>query len=251
MKRSRKRLLLILFLPVWLALVFIAVNLIQPRIGRLRDHNPELTAFQKHRLDQWAKQGAKRHISSRWRPLSRISPYLVEAVLIAEDDKFWEHGGFDWQAMREAMEKNWKEKTLRYGGSTISQQLAKNLFLSPSRSLVRKLREAILAWRLERALSKKRILEIYLNVVEWGDGVFGAEAAAGHYYGKPAARLNPPEAARLAAILPMPRRYTRSSFHRSRYLDERVTTIVDIMRRRGLAPEESPQPIRPFIRMGF
>ncbi|MBN2199666.1 MAG: monofunctional biosynthetic peptidoglycan transglycosylase [Candidatus Aminicenantes bacterium] len=251
MKRSRKRLLLILFLPIWLALVFTAVNLIHPRVGRLRDHNPELTAFQKHRLDQWAKQGAKRHITSRWRPLSRISPSLVEAVLIAEDDGFWAHAGFDWEAMREAMVKNWKKKTLRYGGSTITQQLAKNLYLSPSRSLVRKLREAILAWRLERALSKKRILEIYLNVVEWGDGIFGAEAAAGHYYGKSASRLSPPEAARLAAILPMPRRYTRSSFHRSRYLDERVATIMDVMRRRGLVPEGDPPAMSPFLRTAF
>lgn len=250
MRTSRKRLLLILLLPVWLGLVFVAVNLIHPRVGWLKDRNPELTSFQEHRLEEWRRGGSRRHITSRWRPLSRISPYLVQAVIVAEDDKFWDHRGFDWAAMREAMEKNWKKGTLRHGGSTISQQLAKNLFLSPARSLVRKFREAILTWRLERALSKKRIMEIYLNVVEWGEGIFGAEAAAGYYYGKSASRLSPQEAARLAAILPMPRRYNRRSFHASDYLDERVRDIVKVMRRRGQAPEEPPQ-INPFLGIGF
>jgi monofunctional biosynthetic peptidoglycan transglycosylase len=250
MRTSRKRLLLILLLPVWLGLVFIAVNFVHPRVGWLKDRNPELTSFQKHRLEEWRNEGSRRHITSRWRPLSRISPYLAQAVVIAEDDKFWEHHGFDWTAMREAMEKNWKKGTFRHGGSTISQQLAKNLFLSPARSLVRKFREAILTWRLERALSKKRILEIYLNVVEWGEGIFGAEAAAGYYYGKSAAALGPQEAARLAAILPMPRRYNRRSFHGSDYLDERVREIVKVMRRRGQAPEDLPQ-ITPFLGIAF
>lgn len=251
MKPSRKRLALLLFLPVWLGLVFVAYNLVHPPVGRLRNHNPELTSFQEHRLEEWMREGSSRHVTSRWRPLSRISPYLAQAVVIAEDDTFWEHGGFDWKAMREAMEKNLKKGTLRHGGSTISQQLAKNLFLSPSRSLARKLREAILTWRLERALTKKRILEIYLNVVEWGEGVFGAEAAAGHYYGKSAARLSPQEAARLAAILPMPRRYNRRSFHSSRYLDGRVEDIVSVMRKRGLTPQEPPLQINPFLGIAF
>jgi len=238
MKKFFKRLLLLLLLAVFLGLLYLASSLVTPRMGWLKDKNPSLTSFQKYRMKQWAAQGKTRSPKSTWRKLSRISPCLQQAVVIAEDDKFWQHDGFDWEAMREAMRKNWEKRTLRYGGSTISQQLVKNLFLSPARSPIRKIREAILTWRLERALSKKRILEIYLNVVEWGEGVFGAEAAAGYYYGKTAASLAPPEAARMAAILPMPRRYSRAAFLRSRYLDRRVAEIMHVLIKRGLVPAE-------------
>jgi monofunctional biosynthetic peptidoglycan transglycosylase len=239
MRKFFKRLLLIMLLFVFAGLLFLAVNLVHPRLGWLRDRNPTLTSFQKHRMKEWREQGKSKTLKSYWRKLYRISPYLQQAVVIAEDDKFWLHHGFDMEAMGEAMQKNWEKKTLRYGGSTISQQLIKNLFLSPARSPIRKLREAVLTWRVEKALSKKRILEIYLNVVEWGDGIFGVEAAAGYYYGKTAATLSPREAARLAAILPMPRRYSRASFLRSKYLDRRVAVINHVMVKRGLVPDEN------------
>jgi monofunctional biosynthetic peptidoglycan transglycosylase len=239
MRKFLKRFLLILLLLVLAGLLYLGSSLVTPRLGWLKDKNPELTSFQKHRLNEWREQGKNRSMKLYWRKLSRISPYLQQAVVISEDDKFWQHHGFDMEALREAMRKNWQKKTLRYGGSSISQQLVKNLFLSSSRSPIRKLREAILTWRLEKALSKKRILELYLNVVEWGDGIFGAEAAAGYYYGKTAAALAPGEAARLAAILPMPRRYSRAAFLRSRYLDRRVAEINYVMVRRGLIPPET------------
>lgn len=170
--------------------------------------------------------------SSEFHQPSRISPYLVQAVVISEDDKFWSHKGFDFEAMKDALEKDIKRRTWRYGGSTITQQLAKNLYLSPSRNPLRKLREVILSWRLERALSKKRILELYLNVVEWGNGIFGAEAASRHYYGKPASELRPGEAARLAVVLPSPRRYNPLSG--TKYIEDRAREVLDIVVKRGL-----------------
>jgi monofunctional biosynthetic peptidoglycan transglycosylase len=241
MRKFFKRLLFIILLCVFAGLLFLGTSLVTPRLGWLRAKNPTLTSFQKYRMKEWREQGKNKTLKSYWSELSRISPSLQQAVVIAEDDKFWQHHGFDMEAMREAMRKNWEKKTLRFGGSSISQQLVKNLFLSPARSPIRKLREAILTWRLEKALSKKRILELYLNVVEWGDAIFGAEAAAGYYYGKTAAALSPREAARLAAILPMPRRYSRASFLRSRYLDRRVAEINHVMIKRGLVPDESDE----------
>jgi monofunctional glycosyltransferase len=138
-------------------------------------------------------------------PYGRISPSLRRAVLVAEDDSFYEHEGVDVKAMREAFERNWKRKKLAAGGSTITQQLAKNLYLSPSRNPLRKLREYFIARSLEKHLTKKRILEIYLNVVELGERVYGADAGARHYFGKPASSLSPSEAALLAGCLPNPR----------------------------------------------
>ena len=161
-----------------------------------------------------------------------ISPYLIKAVIIAEDDKFYQHEGFDFEAIQKAMEKDLKEGKFKAGGSTISQQLAKNLFLSPSKNPIRKLKEAILTWRLERALPKKRIMELYLNVVEWGEGIFGIEAAARNYYGKPAGALGPEESARLAAVLPNPRKY--SPLSQSKFVVHRSRIFYNIMVRRGI-----------------
>ena len=140
-------------------------------------------------------------------PLSRISPAMQRAVVVAEDARFWEHDGVDWEAMRGALEKNWEQGRLKVGGSTITQQLAKNLYLSAARTPWRKLRELAIAWRLERSLTKKRILELYLNVIELGRRTYGAEAAARRYFGKPASDLTDLEAATLAAIIPSPRIY--------------------------------------------
>ncbi len=190
-----------------------------------------------YREKEWHREGKKYRIQQKWVPLSRISPYLIKAVLIAEDDKFWSHEGFDYEAIQKALEKDIKAKKFKLGGSTISQQLAKNLYLSPSKNPVRKIREAIITWRMEAVLTKKRILELYLNVAEWGDrGIFGIESASWYYYGKPASELNPEESARLAAILPNPRKY--DPLGESRYVAHRSNLIYSIMVRRGIIVPE-------------
>ncbi len=210
--------------------------LVFPKISALKTGNPGKTSFMEYREREWEGKGKKIRIQHVWVPLSRISPYLVKAVLIAEDDKFWRHEGFDFEAIQKAIERDIKERKLKFGGSTISQQLAKNLYLTPARNPVRKVKEAILTWRLERELPKRRILEIYLNVVEWGEGVFGAEAAARRYFGTSAAALSPMEAARLATVLPNPRKY--SPLSGSRYVEKRSKIIYAIMVRRGVVTPE-------------
>jgi monofunctional biosynthetic peptidoglycan transglycosylase len=226
-------------------LLFLAWNLVFPRLSGLRTHNPASTAFMEYRQAQWEAKGVKHGLTHRWAPLSRISPYLANAVIISEDDKFWQHKGFDWQAIKEAYERNARRKEVHFGGSTITQQLVKNLFLSPSRNLIRKAREAILTWRLERVLTKKRILELYLNVVEWGDGIYGAEAASAYYFQKPASDLSADESARLAAILPIPRRYTPLKIRTSAYLARRSEEILAVMEKRGLIRLEDEAPAIP------
>ena len=191
----------------------------------------------KYREKEWQREGKKYRIQQIWVPLSHISPYLIKSVLIAEDDKFWSHEGFDYEAIQKALEKDIKAKKFKLGGSTISQQLAKNLYLSPVKNPVRKIREAIITWRMERMLTKKRILELYLNVVEWGDaGLFGIEAASRHYYGKSASALNPEEAARLASVLPNPKKF--NPLGDSRYVVHRANLIYSIMVRRGIVVPE-------------
>jgi monofunctional biosynthetic peptidoglycan transglycosylase len=228
-----KKVFFILFLG---ALAFIGYCVFYPDVSKLKKQNPKKTAFMEYREAEWRQKGKKLTIRQKWVSLSGVSPFLVKAVLIAEDDKFWSHAGFDVDAMQKALEKDLKAKKLKFGGSTISQQLAKNLYLSPSKNPIRKIREAIITWRLERALSKKRILELYLNVAEWGEGIFGVEAASRHYFGKPASSLGAEEAARLAAVLPNPRRFRVNSS--SGYVEKRTRIIYDIMVRRGIvAPE--------------
>jgi monofunctional biosynthetic peptidoglycan transglycosylase len=158
-----------------------------------------------------------------WVPYERISPHLKRAVVAAEDAKFLDHDGFDWEAIQKAIEKNERRGKVVAGASTISQQLAKNLFLSSSRSWARKAEEAVITWMMERTLSKRRILELYLNVAEWGEGIFGAEAAARHHFNVSAAALTPEQAAWLAAILPSPRRYERG--RETAYIAGRMVTI--------------------------
>jgi monofunctional biosynthetic peptidoglycan transglycosylase len=213
--------------------------LVVPGVSRLKKEAPASTAFMRYRQAVAKKAGKSLAISRRWVPLSSISPYLIQAAVISEDDKFWVHHGFDFQAIKTAIGKDIKAGTWVFGGSTITQQLAKNLFLSPSKNPLRKLREIILAWRLERALPKKRILELYLNLVEWGDGVFGAEAASQHYYGKPAAELSPEEAVHLAVILPSPRKYDPLSG--TKYIEDRSRELLEIMAKRGIVPQEAPR----------
>jgi monofunctional biosynthetic peptidoglycan transglycosylase len=208
-----------------------------PDISSLKKLHPKKTSFMEFREKEWERQGKKYRIQQKWVPLSQISPYLIKAVLIAEDDKFWSHEGFDYEAMQKAIEKDIKAKKFKLGGSTISQQLAKNLYLSPAKNPIRKIREAIITWRLERVLTKKRILELYLNVVEWGDGgIFGIGTASKHYYGKKALTLDPEEASRLAAVLPNPKKY--NPLGSSRYVTHRSNLIYSIMVRRGIVVPE-------------
>ena len=210
-----------------------AFYLVWPDVSRLGKERPGKTAFMEYRERQWESKGLHRKIDQQWVPLARISPYAVKAVIIAEDDKFWAHEGFDFEAIQKAVEKDLQNKKFKVGGSTISQQLAKNLYLTPAKNPIRKLKEAILTWRLERNLSKRRIIELYLNVAEWGDGVFGIEAAARRYFGKSAADLSAREAAQLAVVLPSPLRLHPGGG--GSYVESRAEAIYRIMVRRGIA----------------
>jgi monofunctional biosynthetic peptidoglycan transglycosylase len=178
-----------------------------PDVAVLARTNPSTTAFIESRKTEAAGKGRPFTLRWTWVPLARMSPHLLRAVLVSEDASFYRHKGFDWDGLKDALTRNWEQGRLRRGGSTITQQLAKNLYLSPDKNLLRKGHEAMLARELERTLPKKRILELYLNVAEWGHGVFGAEAAARHHFGKSAGDVSPAEAALLAAMLPSPRRY--------------------------------------------
>ena len=218
-------------------LAYVAVHFVYPDVSKLKTENPKKTAFMEYREKEWAEEGKKFRIRQIWVPYRAISPYLIKAVLIGEDDKFWQHEGFDYEAMQKAVEKDIRAKKFKLGGSTISQQLVKNLYLSPSKNPVRKIREAIITWRMERTIPKKRILELYLNTAEWGDGgIFGIEAASLHHYGKSASALGPEEAARLASVLPNPRKF--NPLGTSRYVVNRSGLIYNIMVRRGIVVPE-------------
>jgi monofunctional biosynthetic peptidoglycan transglycosylase len=171
---------------------------------------PSGTSFMSLRLDELNAKAPDAELHYRWVPYDKISVHLKRAVVAAEDDKFVDHEGFDWEGIQKAIEKNQKKGKTVAGGSTISQQLAKNLFLSPTKSYFRKAEEAVITVMIEALWDKRRILEVYLNVVEWGNGVFGCEAAAQRYYRVSAAQLTPPQAARLAVMLPNPRKYEKS-----------------------------------------
>jgi monofunctional biosynthetic peptidoglycan transglycosylase len=207
-----------------------------PNPSKLKKENPKKTALMEYREKAAREKKKPYRIYQSWAPISKISPYLVKAVLIAEDDKFWKHEGFDYEAIQKAVEKDLKAKKFKFGGSTITQQLARNLYLSPEKSVIRKISEAIITWRMEKTLSKKRILELYLNVVEWGEGIFGAEAASRYYYGKPSSELTPEEAARLASVLPNPRKY--NPLGDQRYVINRSNLIYSIMIQRGIVIPE-------------
>ena len=193
------------------AAIFLAVQLSYlARIWWWIDHNPAATSFMDARLRELRAKDPKARIAQQWIAYDRISMSLKRAIVVAEDSRFVDHEGFDWDAIEKAREKNKARGKVVAGGSTISQQLAKNLFLSASRTPWRKGQEAIITVMIEHLMDKRRILEIYLNVIEWGEGVFGAQAAARHYFGTTAAALSPEQAARLAAIVPNPRFYDRN-----------------------------------------
>ena len=198
MRRIGRAFIALLALGVGYA-AFIYLTL--PDVRSLRTSNPESTAFIELRMRDARARGEQPKRIQRWAPYARISSNLSRAVLVAEDSRFWTHEGIDLDELKESIEANIERMEFARGGSTITQQLAKNLYLSPSKNPVRKLRELLIARRLEAELSKQRILELYLNVVEWGDGIYGAEAAARTYFRKSASELTASEAALLAGAL--------------------------------------------------
>ena len=189
-----------------------------------RSFQPKTSAFMERRIEELRAKDPKARLAHQWVPYERISAQLKRAVVASEDAKFLDHEGFDWEAISKAIEKNERKGKVVSGASTISQQLAKNLFLSGERSWLRKGEEAVITWMLETVLSKRRILELYLNFAEWGEGVFGAEAAARYHFGTSAAALGAQQAAFLAAILPSPRRYGRGVV--TPYVAGRIETIL-------------------------
>jgi len=189
-----------------------------------RSHPVGETSFMAYRMDELHAKSPKAKLQYTWVPYEKISNNLKRALVAAEDAKFVDHEGFDWDGIQLALEKNQKKGRVVAGGSTITQQLAKNLFLTPSRSYLRKAEEAVITVMLETLLDKKRILEIYLNVIEWGELVFGAEAAARYHFGVAAADLSPEQAARLAAMVPNPRKYGPGA--NTAYLQRRTTTLL-------------------------
>ena len=204
-------------------------------VARLARAVPRRTALMLEREAAAASRGRPWRLRQTWVPYDRISPLLRRAVLTAEDDAFYQHGGLDWSELRAAARRDLEERRVVRGGSTITQQLAKNLFLGDRRTVTRKLTEVFLAPRMERTLSKRRIFELYLNLIEWGDGVFGAEAAAQRYFGVSAADLSPRQALLLAAVIINPHRY--SVLDPPRRIERRVRMIASRMRRRGALDE--------------
>lgn len=194
------------------------------------DHNPSSTSFMRQQQIVLQEKNPAATLQFIWVPYERISGNLKRAIIASEDSHFSEHEGVDWDALQKAYEKNSRKGKAVAGGSTITQQLAKNLFLTGQRSYWRKGQELIITYMLEFLMDKERIFEIYLNVVEWGTGVFGAEAAARHYFGTSAANLGPAQAARLAVMLPNPRFYDKN--RGSGYLARRSNVIL---RRMGAA----------------
>jgi monofunctional biosynthetic peptidoglycan transglycosylase len=221
-----------------------------PDVRGLRSANPDSTAFIDLRIREAHAHGEPARRVQRWISYGRISPSLIRAVLVAEDSKFWQHEGVDYEQLRESIDVDLERMEFARGGSTITQQLARNLYLSPSKNPVRKLRELMIARELETELSKQRILELYLNVIEWGDGIYGAEAAARSYFQKSAADLTPQESALLAAAIPSPRVFDPG--HPSPRLRRRQQMVF---RRMGLvtpppvqavSPPATPAPAQPL-----
>jgi len=222
--------------------VFAWIYLTLPDVRPLAKTNPSTTAFMDLRAREAAAAGRKVVKVQRWVPYDRISPALKRAVLVTEDAAFFSHEGIDFDEMEKSFEENWKKGTFYRGGSTITQQLAKNLYLSPTRNPLRKVTEFLIARRLEAELSKRRIFEIYLNVIEWGDGIWGAEAAARAYFKTSAAALSPEQAALLAAVIINPRRY--SPLRQTNFLVQRQRLILQRMG--GVEPPPSaPAPADP------
>lgn len=211
-----------------------------PDVRGLRTSNPSTTAFIELRAREAESAGRQPRRVQIWVAYERISPHLKRAVLVTEDAAFFEHEGIDFDELEKSVELNWKTGHFLRGGSTITQQLAKNLYLSPSKNPVRKFREFLIARRLEAELSKRRIFEVYLNVIEWGDGLYGAEAAARHYYGVPALALGPEQAAMLAAMIFNPRQYNPA--RPTPFLQKRQQLVLSRMGVVAPPPPDQPGP---------
>jgi monofunctional glycosyltransferase len=217
-------------------LAFILIELLTiPWFGvaALKTDNPVETALMRQRRREAESDKQSYQVTQRWIPLSRVPRHVVDAIIVAEDGTFFEHGGIDWFEVQESFEKNLEEGRAARGASTITQQLAKNLFLSTSKDPIRKVKEVIITLLLEHFLSKQRILELYLNIIEWGRGVFGIEAAARTYFGKSAAGLTLDEGARLAAVIPSPLRHRPDTD--SRYVVRRKAIVLNRMTSRRMA----------------
>lgn len=226
-KRNKVRTLLLVS-AVWLAIEIAGLAISVADLYSLRMNAPTTTALQSQRMSQ---ANSKRPLRKQWVPYSSISPHLIHAVIVAEDGTFWAHDGFDWYEFQESLEKNFEEGRFARGASTITQQLIKNLYLSTAKSPTRKVKEWILTWFAEQILTKRRILELYLNEIEWGDRIYGAGAAARVYFGITVDSLSREQAARLAAVIPNPRRWNANGD--SRYIRRRTGTILQRMEARG------------------
>ena len=209
-RRSILRIILrvLIAVPAIVFAVLVHAYLTLPDVRPLKTSNPSTTAFMELRAREARAKGRQPRRLQRWVSYARVSPHLKRAVLVAEDDAFWQHEGVDFEQLQESFEVDWTRWRFARGGSTITQQLAKNLYLSPSKNPLRKLRELIIARRLEAELPKSRILELYLNVIEWGDGIYGVESAARTYFQASAADLDPTQSALLAAAIVNPRLLT-------------------------------------------
>lgn len=232
----RPRLRALLFAAVTALVAFAVIDYLRlPSVATLKElaqKRPKTTAMMELRKGQAAERGKKLAIRSSWIAISDVSEHLVHAVVATEDGSFFQHGGIDWAELKLAVQHDIEEGEQLRGASTITQQLAKNLYLDPSRSPLRKLREMVLAHRLEEALSKGRILELYLNLIEWGNGVFGCELAAQNAFGKSAAELTREEAAALAAVIASPLKHNAASTT-DRFVIRRTAMILNRMEARG------------------
>lgn len=231
----------LLLLPT-LGFLYVAyIYLTLPDVRPLAKDNPKTTAFMELRKDEARREGRSTFaIRQQWIPYRQISPFLKRAVIVTEDAAFFDHDGVDLNEIRASLERNWEEGQFLRGGSTITQQLAKNLYLSPSRNPVRKLTELLIARRLEAALTKQRIFEIYLNMIEWGDGIFGCEAASRAYFGKSCGSLDVPEAALLAGSIINPREHSPAKPTRRLLRRQQI-----ILRRMQFKPPPPAAPVEP------
>jgi monofunctional glycosyltransferase len=228
----------------WVKLIIVAIAVVSIlyqgwilfSVFRFKSSNPASTALMDQRASQARDKGEEVKRVQTWVPYERISPSLVRAVLAGEDSRFFDHAGFDWEEMRKAIEEDWNRGEFRRGASTITQQLAKNLFLSTSKNPLRKLHEALITKEMEWILGKRRILEIYLNVIEWGDGVYGAEAASRAYFNTSAAAVSADQAAFLSAIIPSPNGAFNPATHRRRV--ERRKGLIERLMRHVVVPKD-------------
>ena len=250
-KRSRAKKIAryLLLLPTLGFLYFAYIYLTLPDVRGLAKENPKTTAFMEIRKAEARRDGREKFaIRQQWIPYRQVSPNLRRAVIVTEDAAFFDHDGIDLNEIKASLEKNWEEGQFLRGGSTITQQLAKNLYLSPSRNPIRKITELLIARRLEAALTKQRIFELYLNEIEWGDGIFGCEVASRTYFGKSCANLDVPEAALLAGAIINPR--VHSPAHPTKRLLRRQQIILRRMQFKPPAPavvaplnESAPAPV--------